>query len=110
MSCFTSSKFLSNEDLLQYILKHLLLEQVIFQYILRLIYFLLLQQVLFKLRASSLLSTLNDASVDTADDGGYFQYSPKAKFAIPLYVHITFATDLKQNHRALHNCYSVKNM
>ena len=65
--------------------------QVIFEYILYHINFLSLpsQQVLFTLRVSSLLSPLNDASVDIVDDEG----SPEAEFKSPLYVHITFATE-----------------
>ena len=51
------------------------------------------QQVLFKLRVSSLLSPLNDASVDIVDDEGSFQFSPEAEFTSHLYVHITLAKD-----------------
>ena len=53
------------------------------------------QQVLFTSRVSSLLSPLNDASLDLVDDEGPFQFSPEAEFTSPLYVHITFATDNK---------------
>ena len=49
------------------------------------------QQVLFKLRVSSLLSTLNDASVDIVDDQDSFQFSPEAEFTLPF--HITLVTD-----------------
>ena len=49
------------------------------------------QQVLFKLRVSSLLSTLNDASVDIVDDEDSFQFSAEAEFTLPLYFHITLA-------------------
>ena len=53
------------------------------------------QQVLFTLYVSSLLSPLNDASVDTADFfKGYFQFSPEIEFTSPLYVHFTLATDI----------------
>ena len=51
------------------------------------------KQVLFALRASPLLSPLNDASVDIFGDEGSFQFSPEAELASLLYVHITFATD-----------------
>ena len=51
------------------------------------------QQVLFSLRVSSLLFSLNDVSVDLVDDEGSFQFSPEAEFKRPLYVHITLATD-----------------
>ena len=51
------------------------------------------QQVLFKLRVSSLLSTLNDASVDIVDDEDSFQFSSEAEFTLPLYFHITLAKD-----------------
>ena len=43
------------------------------------------------LSISSLLSPLNDASVDISDKG-YFQFSPEVEFTSPLYVHITLAT------------------
>ena len=88
---FTLGKFLSNEYLSQYFPQYLLLGQVIFEYILYHINFLSLpsQQVLFTLRVSSLLSPLNDASVDIVDDEG----SPEAEFKSPLLVHITFATE-----------------
>ena len=62
------------------------------------------QQILFTLRVSSLLSPLNDASVDIVDDEGSCKFSPEAKFASPL------RQTLKHNHRALQNCYSFKNM
>ena len=47
----------------------------------------------------SILSLSIDAFVDIADDEGFFQFSPKAKFTSPLYVYIA----LKQNHCALQN-------
>ena len=37
--------------------------------------------------------TINDVSVDIADDEGSFQFSPETEFTPPFYVHITFATD-----------------
>ena len=51
------------------------------------------QQVLFKLRVSSLLSTLNDASVDIVDDEDSFEFSFEAEFILPLYFHITLVRD-----------------
>ena len=51
------------------------------------------QQVLFTLGVSSLLSPLNDASVDFADDMSSFQFSPEAQFTSPLYFYMTLATD-----------------
>ena len=51
------------------------------------------QQVLFKLRVSSLLSPLNDASVDIADNKGSFQFSPETEFTSPLYLYIILATE-----------------
>ena len=50
------------------------------------------QQVLFTLRVSSLLSLLNDASVDIVDDEGFFSFLLKVN-AQPLYVHVTLLTD-----------------
>ena len=67
--------------------------QVIFEYILYPNYFLLLPKSLFTLRVFSLLSLLNDASVDILDDETSFQFSPEAIFISPLYIHITLATD-----------------
>ena len=102
------SKFRSNEGLLQYFLEHPLLEQVIFKYILYLIYFLLLPTVLFTLRVSSLLSPLSDASVDFVDNEVSFQFFPEAEF-IPLHTFTSpLQQTLKQNHRASHNCCSIK--
>ena len=98
------SKFLINENLIQYFTQYLLLEQVIFEYILYPIYFFYCQQISFTLRVSSLLSLLNDTSVDIVDDEGSFQFSSKIEFTSPL------QQTLKQNHRALHDCYNVKNM
>ena len=51
------------------------------------------QHVLFTLTISSLLSPLNDASVDIVDDQGSFQFSPEVEFTSPSYVHIIVATD-----------------
>ena len=68
------------------------------------------EQVLFTLRVSSLLSLLNDASVDIVNDEALLS------FLLKLNSHhaYTFTSPLqqtrKQNHPALHNCYSFKNM
>ena len=64
------------------------------------------QQALFELRVSSLLSLIDDASVDIVDDEGSFQFSPEGELASPLYVRFTspLQQTLKQNHRALYNC------
>ena len=51
------------------------------------------QQVLFKLIVSSLLSTLNDASVDIVDDEDSFEFSFEAEFILALYFHITLVRD-----------------
>ena len=48
---------------------------------------------MFTLRISPLLSSLNDAPVDTVDDEDSFKVSPKAEFISSSYVHITLATD-----------------
>ena len=61
------------------------------------------QQVLFTWRVYSLLSLLNNISADIIDDEGSFQFSSEAEFTSPL------QQTLQQNHRALLNCYSVKN-
>ena len=45
------------------------------------------------LRAFSLLSSLNDAFVDTVDDEDSFKFSPKTEFTLPLSVHITLVAD-----------------
>ena len=55
--------------------------------------FYYLQQILFTLRVSSLLSILNDAFLYIIEDEGSFQFSPEAEFPSLLYVYITFATD-----------------
>ena len=68
------------------------------------------QQVLLTLRVSSLLSPLNDVSVDFADDMGSFQFSPETQFTSPYTFTSSLQQTLKQNHRASHNCCSVKNM
>ena len=49
--------------------------------------------IFFTLRVSSLLSPLNDASVDIVDDEGSFQLFLEAEFTSPLYVHVTLPTD-----------------
>ena len=51
--------------------------------------------VLFTFRVSSLLSTLNDTSVDILDVEGSFQFFLEVEFSSPLYVHIILATDTK---------------
>ena len=68
------------------------------------------QQVLLTLRVSSLLSPLNDAFVDFADDMGSFQFSPETQFTSPYTFTSSLQQTLKQNHRTSHNCCSVKNM
>ena len=93
----------------QYFPQHLLLGQLIFEYILHPNNFLKLSTSFLYIRVSSLLPPLNDASSDIIDDEGSFQFSTKAEFTSPLYVHITFAAELKHNHRASHNFYSVQN-
>ena len=50
---------------------------------------------LLTLRVSSLLSSLNDASVDITDDEGSFEFSLKVKFISPLYAHVTLPTDIE---------------
>ena len=47
--------------------------------------------MLFKLRVSSLLSPLNNVSLDIADDDSSFQFSLEAQLTSSLQVHITFA-------------------
>ena len=51
-----------------------------------------------------LLSLINDASVDIVDDQGFSPLSPEIEFTSLL------QQTLKQKHRALQNCYDVKNM
>ena len=59
---------------------------------------------LFTLITFLLISSSNDASADIVEDeGGSFEFPPKAEFTSPLYVHITLQQTLKQQHRALHN-------
>ena len=41
----------------------------------------------------SLLSLLNDASVDITDDEEFFQFFPEAEFTSHLYCHVTRATE-----------------
>ena len=62
-----------------------------------------IQQVLFALKVSSLLSPLNDTSIDIVDDKGSFQFFLEGEFTSTLYVHVTLATDTEP-------CYNVKNM
>ena len=50
------------------------------------------------------MSLSNDAFVDIVGDEGSFQFCIETAFTSPL------QQTLKQNHRALHNCYKVKNM
>ena len=70
---------------------------VIFEYILYAVYFL------------TLLSPLNDASVDIVDDKGSFQFSLEGEFTSPLSVHVTLATSTESESPCfaqlkLHNC------
>ena len=59
---------------------------------------------LFTLITFLLISSSNDASADIVEDeGGSFEFPPKAEFTSPLYVHITLQQTLKQQHPALHN-------
>ena len=57
------------------------------------LFFYYYQQVLFALRVFSLLLPSSDSSGDIVDGEGSFQFSSKAEFTSPLYVHITIATD-----------------
>ena len=50
------------------------------------------QQNLFALRVFSLLSPLNDASVDIVDGEDSCQFSSEVEVALDLYVHITLPT------------------
>ena len=59
------------------------------------------EQTLFILRGSLLLSSLKDASVDILDHEGSFEFSPKAQFTSPFYVHITLATRITALHTTL---------
>ena len=59
---------------------------------------------LIYIKFSSLLSSLNDASVGIVDDEDSFEFSLKAEFTSPL------QQTLRQDHRTLHDCYSVKNI
>ena len=68
------------------------------------------QQVSFTWRVSSLLTPLNDASFDIADDESSFSFLLKLNSHHPYTFTWSLQQTLKQNHRALHNCYSVKNM
>ena len=91
-----------------FFLQHLLLGQVIFEYILRPFIVYYCQQALFTLGVSLLLSLLNDASVDIVVEEDSFQFSPEAKFTLHLCVHVTLATDTEA--KSPYNCYNVKNM
>ena len=55
-----------------------------------------ISQVLFTLRVFLLLSPLDDACLDIANDNGSFQVSSEAEFTSPLSVHVTFATDTEE--------------
>ena len=68
------------------------------------------QQVLRTLRVSSLLSPLNDASVNFADNIGSFRFSPEAQFTSPYTFTSFLQQTLKQNQRTSHNCCSVETM
>ena len=87
------SKFLRNEDLFQYFPWHLLLGQVIFEYILYPIYFLLLPISFIYLKSFFITITIKWCFVDIVDDEGYFQFPPEDEFTSRLYINITFATD-----------------
>ena len=95
------SKFLSNEDIMKTFSNTTRRYLNIF-YVSFIFYYY--QQVLFTLRVSSLLTPLNDASGNIVDGESSFQFSPEAEYTSPL------QQTLKQNHRASHNCYSVKSM
>ena len=89
----TLSKFLSNEDFLQYFPQHFLFGLVISEYILYPSFFNYFQQVSFTLSVSSLLSPLNDTALDIVDYEGSFYFSPELEFISPSNVHITLVTD-----------------
>ena len=89
-------------NLLQYFPQHLLLGQLIFEYIYISFIFYHCQQVFCTLRVSSLLSPLQDASDDIVDDEGSFQFSPEAGFVSLSYVYITLAT----NNEAESSCFA----
>ena len=59
---------------------------------------------LIYIKFSSLLSSLNDASVGIVDDEGSFEVSLKAEFTS------FFQQTPKKNHCTLHNCNIIKNM
>ena len=81
------SKFLSNEDIIMKTFSNSTRQYLNIFYVSFIFYYY--QQVLFTLRVSSLLSSLNDASGDIADYESSFQFSPEAEFKSPLYAHIT---------------------
>ena len=71
------------------------LEQVICEYDLYPIYFLLLVTNFNFVKSFFVTIIIKWASVDIIDDEGSFEFSTKAEFTSPLYIHITLATDTK---------------
>ena len=68
--------------------------QLIFEYILYPICFLLLQTSFIYIKSFFItIAIKNDVSVDIDDDESSFQFSPEAGLISPLYVYITLATD-----------------
>ena len=66
--------------------------QVMFLY--PILFSIISSKTLYGLSASLLLSSSNDVSAETVDDeGGCFEFSPKAEFISSLYIHVTVATD-----------------
>ena len=66
---------------------------------------------LIYIKSFFIILPLNDASGDIVGDEGSSQVSPEAKFTSPLYTFTSpLQQTLKQNHRASHNWYIVKNM
>ena len=65
---------------------------------------------LIYIKFSSLLSSLNDASIGIVDDEGSFEFSLKLNLLHPCKFTSPLQQTLKQDHRTLHNCYSVKNI
>ena len=111
MWCFTLSKFLNNEDLLQYFPLHLLLEHVMFEYILYSIYFIVLPTRFIYIKSFFI-------AINIFFFCWYCQWLGWVLFSFLLklnshYPHTftsPFQKTLKQNHPASHNWYSVKNM
>ena len=68
------------------------------------------EQLSITLRVSSLLWPLNDASVGIVDDQGFFSFLLKLNSHHPCTFTSPLQQTLKQNQRASHNSYSVKNM